>query len=732
MTSIPPRTFLFCLLMLASAEPSPGGVADVDVFIGTGGTGHTSPAATVPFGMVAPGPDSAGEGWSYASGYQYRNPRLRGFSQTRLSGAGIPELGDVQLSPSAGERWTVATTDFTSAYDKATERAEPGYYRVALTESQVEVELTAAQRVAVHRLTFPAGTKRAQVRADFQHVLRFLDGPRVTESTHEVEAGRGEVTGTTHVVNWATRQYSYVVRFSQPIARAERLPAAAGELAPRYLLTFDLPADGRLEVRVALSTVDVAGARDNLAEADGRSFEDLRAAASAAWAGLLDRVELDAPPAQRRLFYSALYRNFLHPSDIADRSGLVRGPDGAVFRTRSGRHFSSFSLWDVARATFPLQALLAPEVVDDWVESLLAHHRAVGHLPIFTVWGRETWCMIGNPALPVLAHAVAADFRGPNPGELLDAMVRSSTAPRPDAPEWAQRDWTNYLRHGYLPFDLHPGESVSKTLEYAWGDDAVARVADALGRPELAREFRRRRDGHRALYDPENRVMRGRDSAGRWRTPFDPLAATSPLRNPGDYTEANAWQYSATPGLFDPAGWVALLGGPAAAGRWLDEFLTLEARNPDKHLGQEGLIGQYAHGNEPSHHIAYLYRFTDRPERAAELVARIAREFYKEGPEGLPGNDDAGQLSAWYVFATFGFYPVVAASGDFVLGRPLASRVTLRFPDGRSLRIAADGGAADGTAATLDGRPVDPLALPRAALVAGGELRFGPARAATR
>lgn len=716
--------FLLLTALAAGSLLHASNVRHVDVFMGAGGTGHTFPGATVPFGMVVPSPDSDGDGWSYSGGYQFANPRIRGFSNTHISGAGIPELGDIQLLPSAGERWSATSTEFATGYDKPTESGEPGYYLVNLTDSRAEVELTASARVAVQRYTFPTGTRRAQVRVDCQHVLRFLEGPRITRAEHAVDAARGELSGTNHVHNWATRQYSYVVRFSAPILRAELLPAGPGELAPRYIFTFDLPEDRVLEARVALSTVDVAGARENLAELDGRSFAEVRSAASAAWSRLLDRVDLDAPDAQRRLFYSALYRNFLHPADIADRSGLVRGADGQVIRPPRGRYFSTLSLWDVSRATFPLQALLAPEIVDDYVATLLTHHRAAGYLPIFTVWGRETWCMIGNPSLPILAHAVAAGFRGFDPDELLRAMVQTSTAARPAAPAWAQRDWTLYLKHGYLPFDLQPIESVSQTLEYAWGDDAVARVARLLGKPEVETQFLARRDGHRALFDPETRVMRGKDSQGRWRTPFDPLVATSPLNNPGDYTEANAWQYSATPGLFDPQGWVATLGGPQAARQWLDDFFTLPVKNPDKHLGQQGLIGQYAHGNEPSHHIAYLYRFTDRPERTTEFVARIARELYHAGPDGIPGNDDAGQLSAWYVFATFGFYPVVPASGEFVLGQPLARRITLQLADGKRLEITRPESDGPLLQATMDGRPVDPLALPRAALVAGGELRF--------
>jgi len=371
--------------------------------------------------------------------------------------------------------------------------------------------------------------------------------------------------------------------------------------------------------------------------------------------------------------------------------------------------------------------VIAPERVGGLVATLVAHQQAQGHLPLWTAWGRETWTMIGNPALPVIAHALAAGFHGFDADAALAAMIATSTEARPDAPAWAQRDWTLYTRHGYLPFDQVDNESVSRSLEYGIGDDAVARVATALGRPEVAARFQARAAGYRALYDSTTRTMRGKDAAGRWRTPFDPLVATSPMNNPGDYTEANAWQYTATPALHDPEGLRTLLGGPQALQDWLDTFFSLPAPLASKELGQEALIGQYAHGNEPSHHIAYLYAFTNAPWRGQALIRRIAHDFYPDRHDGILGNDDCGQMSAWLVLSTLGFYPVTPARAEFVLGTPLVASARVQVPGRRALTIRAEGfGAAHPFArsVTLDGRPLAPTALRHADLAAGGTLRI--------
>lgn len=693
----------------------------VDPFIGTDGTGHVMPGASMPWGMVAPGPDQAGGGWDYTSGYQYRTPTLLGFSNTHISGAGIPELGDVLLQPAYGLRWHALSTDFATPYDKVSETASPGYYAVRLPKHAVNVELTATGRVALHRYTFDR-TGRVQVLLDLQHGLLYGDGPRVRSAQAQVAAEAGEVGGTVHTRGWTEREASFVVRFDRPIAAQLQLPPRPGELGPRYVFSFDVGDDRTLQARVALSTVDVAGARRNLAQADGLTFDAARARADAAWDALLGRIEIEADDRTRRIFYSALYRTLLHPSDIADADGRVRGPRGDVIQAPGGRYDSTLSLWDTFRAVHPLYTLVYPERVAGFVNTMLAHHRQQGYLPLWTAWGRETHTMIGNPALPVIADAVVKGFDGFDRSEALRAMVETSTRERPGVPAWAQSSWKLYVKYGYLPFDLEDGESVSKTLEYGYGDDAVARVARVLGDTATADVFARRAAGWQRLFDPSTRVVRGKDSQGRWREPFDPLRATSPLNNPGDYTEANAWQYTATPALHDAAGFREALGGAAGLEDWLDTFFSLPVPNPDRHLGQEAMIGQYAHGNEPSHHIAWLYALTDSPGKGDALVARIAREFYSDRPDGIIGNDDCGQMSAWLVFATLGFYPLQPASGTYVAGVPLVPRARVHLAQGRTLNI----GRADAGGATLQGKALPRTAMPHAALAGGGSLRLGP------
>lgn len=714
-------------LVIVACTATAGVARYVDPFIGTDGTGHVFPGATRPFGMVAPSPDNAGGGWDFTSGYQYRAPRILGFSNTHISGAGIPDLGDVLLQPSAGTRWSPVSTDFASTYDKRSESASPGYYAVTLRDHGVRVELTSTQRVAVHRYTFARGG-RVQVLLDLQHGLHYGDTPRVTRSSVQQDAASGEVSGTVHLKGWTEREASFVLRFSQPFAWAEAVAPRAGEQAPRLLLSFDLPRGGRvLEARVALSSVDVAGARGNLARDDGLRFEAVRAEARADWETLLGRIAIDAPEQRKRVFYSALYRVFMHPSDIADADGRVRGPTGHVIDAPGGRYYSTLSLWDTFRAVQPLFTLLVPERVDGIVSTLLAHHRAQGYLPLWTAWGRETHTMIGNPALPLIADALAKGFRGFDRNDALQAMVVTSTAPRPAAPAWALRDWAVYEQYGYVPLDRVSSESVSLTLEYGIGDDAVARVARALGRGDVAERFAARAQGYRKLWDGDTQQMRGRDSRGRWRTPFDPLVPTSPLGQPGDYTEANAWQYTLTPALHDPQGLIGLMGSASSFETWLDRFFALEASGVDKHQGQEALIGQYAHGNEPSHHIAYLYAFTSSPWKGHALIQRIVRDFYRDAPNGVTGNDDCGQMSAWLVFATLGLYPVVPASGTYVLGAPQVRSAVLRVPGAPALRVLARGYGSSrpfAREARLNGQIVPVTSLAHAALVAGGELRF--------
>jgi predicted alpha-1,2-mannosidase len=702
----------------AAAQEPPAPTHYVDPFIGTDGTGHTFPGPARPFGMIQPGPDNADTGWEYTSGYQYHAPQIIGFSHTRASGTGIPELGDVLLMPSATRRAAMAS-------GKAEEVARAGYYAVTLPDNGVKVELTSSLRSAMHRYTFARGG-RVWVLVDLQHGLTFRTDEQPVQTIAN-RFGPDSFEGEAVRRNWTTRTIAWSVRFNRPIAAVEALPAREGDAAPRYMLAFDLPeGETTLLVKAGMATTDPEGARGNRDEVFGWDFDALASEAQAEWDALLARARIEGDARQQRTFTTALYHAFLHPSVVSDADGRFRGPDGRIRTAPAGRlRYSTFSLWDTFRAAHPLTTLLVPERVDDFVGSLLDHQHAAGRLPKWPIWGGETGTMIGEPALPVIAEAWAKGFRGFDGSRALAAMVATST--RDAAPVYAGdaslSQWSLFDRFGYYPFDLAGGEAVSRSLEAGIGDAATARMAAMLGDKAEAKRFGKRAESWRKLIDPETRLARGRDAAGKWRTPFDPLTPTSPLNNPGDYTEANAWQYTWTPALHDPQGLVQALGGKKAAGAMLDTFFfKLPVTEGAEFLGQEAMIGQYAHGNEPSHHVAWLYAFTDRPERTPALVRRIAESFYRDTPDGLVGNEDAGQMSAWYVFATLGFYPLDPVSARYVAGLPLTTRAVLRVP-GRAVLTIEQAGCKEGPiGVSLAGKAYPATALPHAALVKGGTL----------
>jgi predicted alpha-1,2-mannosidase len=710
-------TAVLALGICSDVSGHPNWVRYVDPLIGTDGTGHVAPGAIVPFGMVFPGPDNPGRGWAYTSGYQFRNPRIAGFSNTHLSGTGDAELGDVLLQPSAGKKWSARTTDFSAG--KAEESASPGYYRVRLKTHQVRVELTASSKVAVQRYRF-ARSGTVQVLVDLQHGLNDGEEPSVVAAS--VSERPDGLQGTLHRRNWVERQVSFVVSFDRPVLNRQVLPARPGEKAPRFILEFAVSTDRLLEARIALSTVDELGAQKNLATIQGQSFDEIKATAEAEWDELLGRIQIEASESQRTLFYSALYRALQFPSEIADADGRVRGPRGDVLTAPHGVYYSTMSLWDTFRASHPLFTLIVPERVPGFVNSMLAHEQQMGYLPLWPCWGRETYAMIGNPALVVIADALRKGFAADGAIDVeaaLAAMVRTSTQPRPDSPAEQISDWQMVERFGYLPFDLRKDQSVSVTAELSLGDAAVASVADLLGRTDLAARFRSRSKAWLNLYDESTGTLRGRDSRGRWRPPYDPVLATAWYQNPGDYTEASAWQYTATPALQETQAFVERLGGPRALESWLDQFFGTPGPPVDKELGQEGLIGQYAQANEPSHHITWLYAYTGKPEKGQRLRERIVQRFYSAKPTGLLGNDDAGQMSAWLVFAMLGFYPVEPFSGQYVLGRPMLKKAVLKVGAQPPLTIVGHGSRVRLNGAVLAGPTVS-----HAGLTHGGVLAF--------
>ncbi|WP_299526648.1 GH92 family glycosyl hydrolase [uncultured Lutibacter sp.] len=684
MSELIPIIFLFLLALSCNKSEKQKVVSKdytqfVNTFIGTDGTGHTFPGPSMPFGMVQPGPDNRDEGWSHTSGYQYKDSLLLGFSQTRLNGTGISEMGDILLMP-----YNETKKDLSNRYFKNTEKAEVGYYSL-LKKDSVKVELTATNRVAVHKYTFP--TQEAKVLVDLQHGLRFIFEENqkglVVESDVKIE-NNTTISGYCATSNWVKRKYFFTLTFDQTFIKSEELEKGVFDKAPKFELSFQLNTSKILKVKIALSSVSVDGAKQNMvAEMPQWDFEKVKQDAKNVWNAYLGRIDIDAPSKQKEIFYTSLYRVFLQPSNMADVDGKYRGADDKIVQAPNNEYYSTLSIWDVYRGAFPLLQIIAPEKIDGIVNSMLIHQKATGFLPIWTVWGQDNYCMIGNHAIPMILSASKNGFKGFDKNEALKAMIETSTNSHQIS------NWELYNMYGYYPFDKVDNEAVSRTLEHGYDDWCVAEMAKDLGNLKTSEIFTKRSNYYKNLYDPSSKMMRGMDTKGKWRTPFDPLIATSPMNNPGDYTEANAWQYFWTPAQYDINGMKNLLGGEDAFTKQLNDFFTIEAKNPNKFLGQEAMIGQYAHGNEPSHHIAYLYAFSNSPKTGQKYIHKIINEFHNNTPDGMIGNDDCGQMSAWYVLSSLGFYPVNPANSEFVLGAPQLKEATINLKGGIKFKITA-------------------------------------------
>ena len=664
--------YLICMLIPLMGIKAQQNSSYVNTFIGTDGTGHTFPGPSMPFGMVQPGPDNRDYGWNHTSGYQYQDTFLMGFSQTRLSGTGINEMGDVLLLPINPNK-----ANGKNGYDKASESAKVGYYTVKKNDG-VKVELTCTQRVAFHQYTFP--DREAQVLVDLQHGLRFIFDTNnanglVLESAVKFENDY-TLSGYCSTNNWVKRTYFFTLTFDQPCNHVKELPRKENEKAPKFLVNFKLNDSRILKVKIAISSVDVEGARRNMEkELNHWDFHRICRENQMEWDRYLDRVRITASNNQKTLFYTSLYHLFLQPANIADVDGRYRNSVDQIAVVSSGSYYSTLSNWDIYRAAFPLLQLLAPEKIDGIVQSMLLHHQASGFLPIWTAWGQDNYCMIGNHAIPMILSAYQNGFTGFDAEMALNAQWETSTKSHINS------NWEMYNKYGYYPFDLLDNESVSRTLESGYDDWCVAEMARKLGRMDIAKDFQKRALYYRNLYDPESTFLRGKSSNGAWRTTFDPLMATSPLNNPGDYTEANAWQYFWTPAQYDIPGLMSMLGGEVNFTKKLNDFFTIESLNPNKFLGQEAMIGQYAHGNEPSHHIIYLFAYTQEPKTGQKYIHQVINDFHRNSPDGMIGNDDCGQMSAWYVLSTLGFYPVNSADGTFVFGSPQVKQAIISLPN---------------------------------------------------
>lgn len=736
-------------VIAAPADVGEAAFHAVDPFIGTGGEGHTFPGATVPYGMIQLSPDTRiqprKDGYGWAAGYRYDDTTIVGFSHTHFSGTGHSDLGDLLLMPTTGELQLERgdpdqpRSGYASRFRHATETAQPGYYAVTLDDHQVRAELTASARVGMHRYTFPAG-KPGHIVLDLRTSMYDYPG-KISWSRLRVRPD-GTVTGFRETRGWAPgRQLYFAVRFSRPITGhqlhnteqdipykgfpppGEKDPRQRAQIEGRQLVAaFDVaPAAGQsVLVKVAISPVSEDNAIANLdAESPGWDFDGLRASAKRQWRDALGAVEAHGNRAQLTSFYTALYHTLLGPTLFMDSDGRYRGPDNAVHQADGWTNYSTFSLWDTYRALHPLTTLVQPpQRTNDFVNSLLASRREspYGVLPVWPFHGLETWCMIGYHAAPVIADAYMKGIRGYDAEEALQAMVASANYGPYDG-------IAAYRELGYVPID-EEGEAASKTLEYAYDDWAIARMAQAMGKTEVAEEFARRAGHWKHAFDPATGFMRARRRDGAFREPFDPAASGYGT----DYTEGNAWQYSWYVPQ-DVAGLAAMHGGSDALLDRLDAVFDANV-DPSVFAHMEditGLIGWYAHGNEPSHHVAYLYAYAGQPWRTQARLKQIMDTQYAPRPDGLAGNDDLGQMSAWYVFTTLGFYPVTPGSNQYVLGRPFLPRATLHLPNGKRFTVVAD--ALDEAHAyvgsvTLNGRPLERTYLEHEEILAGGELRF--------
>lgn len=695
----------------------------VNPFIGTAFTGHTFPGATYPLGMMQPGPETGNFSWEYCSGYFYDDERINGFSQNRLNGTGCVDLGDLLMQPFSGS----AREDMSSSFDKSSEKASPGYYAVELIDNNVAVEITTSPHVAFHRYTYAnAGSEPSNMLADFQSGLVWQKERLYTHVLdNEVQfEGDRVITGYTRRTEWVERTYYFAIEFDKSILSSEKLePRDPREKAPRYILTFDMQGDETLQMKVAMSTTGIEGAKANLtAEVPGWDFDAVHRAAREAWNGYLSRVQVEGTDDEKTNFYTSLYHLYIQPNNIADVDGKYVGPSRQVEQSSTGKYYSTFSQWDTFRAAFPIYTLLSPEIVSDLVNSMVDYSEQKGHLPIWALMGQETYTMIGNHSVPMIVDAYLKGFEGFDAERAYHEIKRSITESK-----HYKSNWDIYDQYGYYPYDLIRLESVSRTLECGFDDYAAALMAEKLGKSEDHAFFLQRADYYKNLFDPESRSMRPKDSNGEWLTPFDPYElAHADSQIGGHYTEGNALQYTWHV-MHDIPGLIELMGGKEETGKVLDYLFNTTSETPGKLADVTGLIGQYAHGNEPSHHVAYLYTYLDRPEETQRLVRQICTDFYQNKPDGLIGNDDCGQMSAWYLFSAMGFYPVNPVGGELVLGAPQLPKVTIDVGNGKKFTMEAKNLSAENLYVEkieLNGRPYNEKYISHEAIVEGATLVF--------
>lgn len=713
----------------------------VNPFIGTGGHGHTFPGAVVPHGMIQPSPDTRIDGWDACSGYHYADTTINGFSHTHLSGTGCGDYGDVLIMPTVGKQHYLTTDQkaqrlpYASTFSHQNETAEPGYYAVFLNTYQVKAELTASKRGAIHRYTFPESSEAGFI-IDLDYSLQ-----RQKNEEMQIEViSDTEIRGHKKTVYWAFDQYiNFYAKFSKPFTYTlitDSITTDNGKRIPvcKALLKFATAKDEQVFVKVGISAVDREGARKNVeAEIPEWDFNAVRTNARAAWNNYLSKIDITTSNEEEKtIFYSSLYHAATSPYLFTDVDGRYLGMDLQPHQGDTLQPvYTIFSLWDTFRALHPLMTIIDPKLNNRFIHSLILKQQEGGIYPMWELAGNYTGTMIGYHAVPVIVDAYMKGYRDFDAKEAYRACLRVAEydptgikCPPLVLPQLMPKAKQYKNTIGYIPCDLE-NESVAKALEYAYDDWCISLFAEAMNDFENQKKYERLSKAYEFYFDPSTRFMRGLNSKGEWNTPFNPRASTH--RN-DDYCEGTAWQWT----WFVPhdiQGLVKLMGGEKAFTEKLDSLFTADSALEGEGVSSDisGLIGQYAHGNEPSHHIIHLYNYVNQPWKTQELTDSIFHSQYANAPDGLSGNEDCGQMSAWYVLNAMGFYQVCPGKPVYSIGRPLFEKTVIRLPDEKTFTIIAKNNSRENKyieSASLNGEPLHTPFFTHKDLAKGGTLEI--------
>lgn len=716
-----------CMTSCANADGAAlNPVQWVDPYIGTGGHGHTFLGVAAPFGAVQLGPTNINKGWDWCSGYHYSDSVLIGFSHLHLNGTGCCDSGDLLFMPYTGERMCKhcrqddTTTGYGSRYSHERETATPGYYSVMLDDYDVRVELTATERVGFHRYTFPDMLMAKQLMIDLSEGY----GDDRTTGAYIEKTDDFTISGYRYSTGWSKgeQRVYFAARFSAPVHPEiinDTITVDSTSLqSEKVKVNVRFAENTRtVMVKVGVSPVCIANAVENLEkEIPDWDFDGVSQATTSKWNDELSKVKVNTVDERsKRIFYTGLYHSFLQPVLFSDVNGDYRGADGNNYKKGEFTNYTVFSLWDTYRAAHPLYTILQPERVPDFINSLVNSYEKTGLLPVWHLYGSDTYEMIGIQSVPVIADAILKDIPGFDREKAYEAMRNSMLS---------DYKGLNYVRENeYIPADKE-SESVAKGLEYALADWSVAMVAKKLGKKDEYGLFMERAGYYRHYWDPTVRFFRGKNSDGSRNSDFNPFRS---IHRSDDYCEGNAWQYTwLVP--HDVDGLMTLMGGKEAFVEKLDSLFMLE-----ENLGAEmspditGLIGQYAHGNEPGHHITYLYALAGEHDKTAEIVRHILTDYYDDKPDGIQGNEDCGQMSSWYVFSSMGFYPVQPAGGEYVLGAPIFDSVEINLPDDKVFKVISHDNSDVNKYVDhvkLNGKDYDKPTISHSDIMNGGTLEF--------